>query len=166
MAGCSALEIGANHPGSNRPVLPLKKGTYAQHGYQVSIHRTAGQKLEPGPHRHPHLIQQPSTSQKTAQFLPHFCLMKRVRQTEHRALLGPSGKTAPASKCKTGQKQGKNRATFLGRKQYGEWFFAKRTHLGVERRCPHRHGPIRHSTVWAPRPWPAKLHSFCLTFAS
>ena len=33
VAGCSALEIGANHPGSNRPVLPLKKGTYAQHGY-------------------------------------------------------------------------------------------------------------------------------------
>ena len=27
VAGCSALEIGANHPGSNRPVLPLKKGT-------------------------------------------------------------------------------------------------------------------------------------------
>ena len=78
----------------------------------------------------------------------------------------PERQTAPASKCKTGQKQGKNRATFLGRKQYGEWFFAKRTHLGVERRCPHRHGPIRHSTVLAPRPWPAKLHSFCLTFAS
>ena len=33
VAGCSALEIGANHPGSNRPVLLLKKGTHAQHGY-------------------------------------------------------------------------------------------------------------------------------------
>src|SRR5438105_412928 len=52
----------------------------------------------------------------------------------------------------------KSARSFLGRKQYGEWFFAKRTHLGVERRCPHRL-PSPPSPPSPPSREPLGLHS-------